>query len=145
MKRNWGELHSRVILLLISHATKVKSAVLNSTPWSTIAQEESLHRPSPDAQTRSSDGGSGLTLSAHRQTLDKKKVGKTFQVGGAGAERCRCVEMLLQSSFIGREASGFHDTSFQHTMKCDVGIRMDLHAMSCRQVARPCGKGLVSA
>ena len=40
--RNGGELHSRVILLLTSSATKVRSAVLNSTPWSTIALEGSL-------------------------------------------------------------------------------------------------------
>ena len=61
----------------------------------------------------------------------QKKVGKTFQVGGAGAERFRCVEMLLQSSFIGRGATGFHDTSFQHTMKCDLDIRKNFVRQCC--------------
>ena len=61
MKRK-RELHSRVILLLTPYATKVRPAVLNRTPWGTIAPQEGLHEPSPDAQTRSSDGGSGLTL-----------------------------------------------------------------------------------
>ena len=75
-QRNWGELHSRVILLLTSYATKVRSAVLNnSTLCGTIAPQESLHWPSPDAQTRSSDGG--LTLFPSQlfcQTLDKTEV-----------------------------------------------------------------------
>ena len=38
-------------------------------------------------------------------------------------------------------ASGFHDTSFLITMKCDVDIRKDLYVMSCSQVARPFSKG----
>ena len=35
-----GELHSRVILLLTSYATKMNAAVLKSTLWSTQALEE---------------------------------------------------------------------------------------------------------
>merc|ERR1712079_758230 len=31
-------------------------------------------------------------------------------------------------SFVGKEASGIHDTSFQSIMKCDVDIRKDLYA-----------------
>ena len=34
-----------------------------------------------------------------------------------GAERFRCSEMLFQPSFIGKEAGGIHDTSFQSTMQ----------------------------
>ena len=59
MKRNWRELHSRAILLSTSCATKVRPAVLNSTFWSASAPEESLHRPSPDAHSRSSDADHG--------------------------------------------------------------------------------------
>ena len=36
--------------------------------------------------------------------------------------------MLFQPSFIGKEASGIHDTTFQSIMKCDVDIRKDLYA-----------------
>ena len=39
--------------------------------------------------------------------------------------------------FTDSEASGFHDTSLQSNMKCDVYIRKELYAMSCCQVARP--------
>jgi len=45
-----------------------------------------------------------------------------------GDERFRCPEVLFQSSFIGKEASGIHDTTFQSIMKCDVDIRKDLFA-----------------
>ncbi|CAK0846144.1 unnamed protein product, partial [Prorocentrum cordatum] len=45
-----------------------------------------------------------------------------------GSERARCPEVLFQSSFTGREASGNHNTPFQSIMKCDVDIRRDLYA-----------------
>jgi len=45
-----------------------------------------------------------------------------------GNERFRCPEVLFQPSFIGKEASGIHDTTFQSIMKCDVDIRKDLYA-----------------
>ena len=31
-------------------------------------------------------------------------------------------------SFVGKEASGIHDTTFQSIMKCDVDIRKDLYS-----------------
>ena len=45
-----------------------------------------------------------------------------------GNERFRCPEVLFQPSFIGKEASGVHDCTFQTIMKCDVDIRKDLYA-----------------
>jgi len=45
-----------------------------------------------------------------------------------GSERFRCPEVLFQPGFIGKEASGIHDTTFQSIMKCDVDIRKDLYA-----------------
>jgi len=45
-----------------------------------------------------------------------------------GNERFRCPEVLFQPSFIGREANGIHDTTFQSIMKCDVDIRRDLYS-----------------
>jgi len=44
-----------------------------------------------------------------------------------GNERFRCAEVLFQPAFIGKEASGLHDTMFQTIMKCDVDIRKDLY------------------
>ena len=37
-------------------------------------------------------------------------------------------EVLFQPSFVGKEASGIHDTTFQSIMKCDVDIRKDLYS-----------------
>ena len=45
-----------------------------------------------------------------------------------GSERFRCPEVLFNPSFIGKEASGIHDTTFQSIMKCDVDIRKDLYS-----------------
>jgi len=45
-----------------------------------------------------------------------------------GSERFRCPEVLFQPSFIGKEASGIHDTVFQSIMKCDVDLRRDLYS-----------------
>jgi actin beta/gamma 1 len=45
-----------------------------------------------------------------------------------GSERFRCPEVLFQPSFIGKESSGIHDTTFQSIMKCDVDIRKDLYS-----------------
>ena len=47
---------------------------------------------------------------------------------------------LIQSSFIGKEAIGSHDTPFKYNTMCDADIRKDLYAMSCCQVARPWSK-----
>jgi len=49
------------------------------------------------------------------------------QVITVGSERFRCPESLFQPSFVGKEASGIHDTTFQSIMKCDVDIRKDLY------------------
>ena len=43
-----------------------------------------------------------------------------------GSQRFRCPEVLFQPSFVGKEASGIHDTTFQSVMKCDLDIRRDL-------------------
>ena len=37
-------------------------------------------------------------------------------------------QVLFQPSFVGKEASGIHDTTFQSIMKCDVDIRKDLYS-----------------
>merc|ERR1712036_47568 len=44
-----------------------------------------------------------------------------------GNERFRCPEVLFQPSYIGKEAAGIHDTTFQSIVKCDADIRRDLY------------------
>ena len=45
-----------------------------------------------------------------------------------GRERFRCPKVLFNPSFIGKEASGILDTTFQSIMKCEVDIRKDLYS-----------------
>ena len=64
------------------------------------------------------------------ETSDKEKTyelpdGNIITVG---SERFRCPEVLFQPSFVGKESSGIHDTTFQSIMKCDVDIRKDLYS-----------------
>ncbi|CAE7750177.1 unnamed protein product [Symbiodinium necroappetens] len=69
-------------------------------------------------------------MKASSESSDKEKTyelpdGNIITVG---AERFRCPEVLFQPSFVGKEASGIHDTTFQSIMKCDVDIRKDLYS-----------------
>jgi len=49
------------------------------------------------------------------------------QVITVGAERFRCPEVLFQPSFIGKEANGIHQLTFDSIAKCDIDIRKDLY------------------
>ena len=62
--------------------------------------------------------------------IDKKKTYELpdRNIISVSAERFHCVEVLFQPSFAGKEASKFHDTSFQYNMKRDVDIRKELYA-----------------
>jgi len=69
-------------------------------------------------------------MKAATETSDQEK---TYELPDGnvitlGSERFRCPEVLFQPSFVGKEASGVHDTTFQSIMKCDVDIRKDLYA-----------------
>jgi len=68
-----------------------------------------------------------------KAAADSSEKEKTYELPDGnlitvGNERFRCPEVLFQPSFIGKEASGIHDTTFQTIMKCDVDIRKDLYA-----------------
>jgi len=69
-------------------------------------------------------------MKAANESCDQRRSyelpdGDIVTVGNA---RFRCPEVLFQPSFIGKEASGIHDTTFQSIMKCDVDIRQDMYA-----------------
>merc|ERR1719446_230646 len=69
-------------------------------------------------------------MKAAIESIDKEKTyelpdGNILTIGD---ERFRCPEVLFQPSFIGKEASGIHEITFQSIMKCDVDIRRDLYS-----------------
>ena len=85
----------------------------------------------------------------HKPTAEMKKK-KTYELPdrniiSVGAERAHCVDILFQPSFIGKETSGCHDTSFQIIMMRDIDIRKKCMPMSCSQVARSFSNRWLSA
>ena len=70
--------------------------------------------------------------------IRKRPTGSLKETSSLSALNVSIASLYCSSQvFTGTGASGFHDTSPQSNMKCDVYVSKELYAMSCCQVARP--------
>jgi actin len=95
--------------------------------FSTSAEREIVRDVKEKLAYVSLDFDQEMEIAATSSTLEKTYGETRLQMMTVGNERFRCGEALFQPSFLGREASGLHETTYNSIMRCDIDLRKDLY------------------
>jgi len=69
-----------------------------------------------------------MSIANSSSTIEKQYELPDGNIITVGSERFRCPEALFKPTFIGLEAVGIHETTFNSINKCDIDVRKDLYS-----------------